>query len=144
MRIGDFGTVSKINSPGAQAADIFAYLSSTTFRNNNHPVYADCLDILLQNRSHAFSSWDRSALRELAEGIRMTEKTRSVDRRNFYFRRKMYHSKGLRTYALPWGLVIDKSAAEDELSIEIKKQVNEIRRRLAADGQSRSTPTILE
>jgi hypothetical protein len=128
MRIGEFGTVKKIDSPPTQASDLLAYLTATVMRNDNDPVYAGCLDLLIGRKPHAFRSLGLKTLSELVEATRFVEHQRVIDRRRFYELRGKLHEKGYMSHALPWGLVVDKGP-RDEQSDLLKQQVDDIRKK---------------
>jgi hypothetical protein len=83
MRIGTFGTVTKTDSLPTQAADLLAYLTATVMRNDDDPVYAGCLDLLLGRKPHAFRSVGLQKLSELVEATRVVEQQRAIDRQSF-------------------------------------------------------------
>jgi hypothetical protein len=133
MRIGSYGTVGKTDSPPTQAADLFVYLAATALRNDNDPVFSDCLDLLLAGKPHVLSPWGPVKLAELIQSIRSVEERWKADRQGLYEMRGLLHEYGLVTHALPWGIVVDKGP-RDETSLTVKEQVNKIRRRVA-DGE---------
>jgi hypothetical protein len=129
MRIGNYGTVTKKDCFPVQAADLFAYLAATPFRNDKHPVFSGCLDMLVKDKVHTLSPWGPASLKELVKGVRLTETRYKKDRENLYFRRKLYHAHGIRTHVLPWGLVLDKGP-QDEISAELQKQIEAIKKKI--------------
>lgn len=129
MRIGTVDTVKKTGALPTQAADLLAYLSATVMRNDNDPVYAGCLDLLIGRKSHAFRSLGATFLAELVKATRLVEQQRLLDRKNIYEMRGTLHALGYVTYVLPWGLVVDKGP-KDEQSEMLKQQVEEIRKKL--------------
>ena len=129
IRIGAFGTVKKIDSPPTQASDLLAYLTATVMRNDNDPVYADCLDLLLGRKPHAFQSLGVKTLSEVVKATRFVEQQRAVDRQRFYELRGKLHEKGFMTHALPWGLVVDKGPRHERSDL-VKQQVDDIRKKI--------------
>ena len=130
MRIGSFGTVAKNESPPTQAADLFVYLAATALRNDNDPVYAGCLDLLLGGKPRVLSPWGSAKLAELVRSVRSVEEQWKTDRQGFYQMRRVLHERGFETHALPWGLVMNKRPG-DEMSIVIQEQVKAIRKKIA-------------
>lgn len=129
IRIGKYGVVTKKAAPATQAADLFAYFATTTFRNDDDPVFSGIFDNLVSRTKHALSPWGPQALAELVNASRYTEERRHSEKSNLYALRGLYHAQGLQTHVLPWGLVIDKGPA-DEQSAELRRQLDEIRTKL--------------
>ncbi len=130
MRIGTYGSVLKAASPPSQAADLFAYLTATSLRNDDDPVYSGSLDQLLTRKPHVLSPWGPAALAELVQSLRTVEREWSGDRQGFYQMRKVLHEHGFRSHALPWGVVVDKGP-QDQMAAEMKAQVEAIRRKVS-------------
>lgn len=129
MRIGTFDTLKKTVALPTQAADLLAYLAATVMRNDNDPVYAGCLDLLIGRKPHAFRSLGAKFLADLIEATRVVEQQRLLDRKNLYELRGKLHALGYTTHFLPWGIVVDKGPKEEHSEV-LRQQVEEIRKKL--------------
>jgi hypothetical protein len=126
MRIEKFGSVKKAECAGAQAADLFAYLVTTVMRNDTG-VFAGLLDSLVQRTPHAVYGLGPRKLSEFVESLKAYERVQKNDRQALYAMRKELHQLGVKTYALPWGIVSDKGDPSDPAGQELRIQIEAIR-----------------
>jgi hypothetical protein len=53
-------------------------------KNDDDPVYAGCLDLLIGRKPHAFRSLGLELLSELVAATRLVEQQRRLDKQNIY------------------------------------------------------------
>jgi hypothetical protein len=126
MRIGDIALVSKQTAFPTQAADLLAYLISSSCLKNPHPVFDGILDALLQEKPHLLSAWGPKKVRELVAAASAYEDLQETRRKETWNIKKHLRGRGYKVYGLPWGLVVDKFPIEDKLSLDFRKQVDSI------------------
>ena len=126
MRIGEIGSVSKLSSCAAQAGDLLAYLVGYVFSGHRTPAFEGVFDHLLSLQPAVSTGYGPSSVKELTEALREVERTRKGQRESLYAMKTELRKRGMKAYELPWGLVIDKSPDKDELSEQLRRQVNEI------------------
>ena len=126
MRIGEIGAVSKLSSNPAQAADFLAYLVSYVFSSHRSPVFEGVFDHLLSLRPVVSSGWSPASVKRLTIAIREVERMRKDQRTSLWNMKSELRDRGMKAYELPWGLVIDKSQEKDDISEQVRLQINEI------------------
>ncbi len=126
MRIGKTGSVSKLASGAAQAADLLAYLVGYVCSGHQTPVFAGVFDHLLSLQPVGSTGWGPASVKELVEALRQVAQTRKEQREGLYAVKTELRARGMKVYELPWGIVTDRSPGNDELSEQLRLQVNEI------------------
>jgi hypothetical protein len=112
MRIGTFDTLKKtVADPGG---DLLAYFAATVMRNDDDPVYAGCLDLLIARKPHAFRSLGARFLAELIEATSRRAATVTGPQESLRIAGQA-HALGHTTHFLPWGIVVTKAEGAFEV-----------------------------